>query len=154
MSPIFSWGIHIRNFKTVVYTVLKLCYASKRVRNRRTIAPEAICPSNFFEVGGIKTYVSPQLPLIYRKFTHNNCLSSLQAHTLREYRGANDFLGKWFQRRITKKMYRQELRFLYYAHLLMMLYISMKFHAKKKKKKKKTQNDHCQISNGKNYKTV
>ena len=43
--------------------VLKLCYASKSVTNGRTEGrtdgrtnnPEAICPSNFFEVGGIKT---------------------------------------------------------------------------------------------------
>ena len=33
-----------------------------------------------------------------------------------------------FQRGITSKMYRQELQFLVCAHLLMMLYISMKFH--------------------------
>ena len=57
----FSWGIHIWNFKTVAFTVLKLCYASKSVTNGRTDGrtdgrtnnPEAICPSNFFEVGGI-----------------------------------------------------------------------------------------------------
>ena len=61
MSAIFSWGIHIWNFKTVAFTVLKLCYASKSVTNGRTDGrtdgrtnnPEAICPSNFFEVGGI-----------------------------------------------------------------------------------------------------
>ena len=33
MSAIFSWGIHIRNFKTVAFTVLKLCYVSKSVTN-------------------------------------------------------------------------------------------------------------------------
>ena len=37
--------------------LLKLCYASKSVGNGqtdgRTYNPEAICPSNFFEVGGI-----------------------------------------------------------------------------------------------------
>ena len=32
----FSWGIHLRNFKTVACTVLKLCYASKSVTNGRT----------------------------------------------------------------------------------------------------------------------
>ena len=36
MSAIFSWGIHIWNFKTVAFTVLKLCYASKSVTNGRT----------------------------------------------------------------------------------------------------------------------
>ena len=53
------------NSKTVAFTVLKLCYASKSVTNGRTDGqtdrrtdgctnnPEAICPSNFFEVGGI-----------------------------------------------------------------------------------------------------
>ena len=40
-----SWGIHIRNFKTVACTVLKLCYASKRVRNGRTDeCPRSIMP--------------------------------------------------------------------------------------------------------------
>ena len=57
MSAIFSWEIHIRNLRTVACTVLKLCYASKSVTNGRTDgrtnAPEAICPSAFFEVGGI-----------------------------------------------------------------------------------------------------
>ena len=32
----FSWGIHIRNFKTVACTCLKLCYASKSVTNGQT----------------------------------------------------------------------------------------------------------------------
>ena len=36
VSAIFSWGIHVRNFKTVACTVLKLCYASKSVTNGRT----------------------------------------------------------------------------------------------------------------------
>ena len=36
MSAIFSWGIHIRNFITVAFTVLKLCYASKNLTNERT----------------------------------------------------------------------------------------------------------------------
>ena len=44
-------------FETVAFTVLKLCYASKSVTNGRTDGrtnnPEAICLSNFFEVGGI-----------------------------------------------------------------------------------------------------
>ena len=57
LSAIFSWGIHIRNFKTVAFTVLKLCYASNSVSDGRTNNSEAICtppPSpNFFEVGGI-----------------------------------------------------------------------------------------------------
>ena len=60
--------MHTRNFKTVAFTVLKLCYASKSVMNGRmdrqkegrmdgrTNNPEAICPSNFFEVGGIKIH--------------------------------------------------------------------------------------------------
>ena len=38
-------------------TCLKLCYASKNMSNGRTDgrmdAPEAICPSNFFEGGGL-----------------------------------------------------------------------------------------------------
>ena len=34
LSAIFSWGNHIRNFKTVACMVLKLCYASKSMRNR------------------------------------------------------------------------------------------------------------------------
>ena len=33
--------------------VQKLCYAPKSVTDGRTNVPEAICPSNFFEVGGI-----------------------------------------------------------------------------------------------------
>ena len=36
LSAIFSWGIHIRNFKTVAFTVLKLCYASKSMMNGLT----------------------------------------------------------------------------------------------------------------------
>ena len=47
----------MRNFKTVAFTVLKLCFASKSVTNGRTDGrtdgqtnPEAICPSNFFEM--------------------------------------------------------------------------------------------------------
>ena len=54
-------------------------------------------------------------------------------------------------------MYRQELRFLYGAHRLMMLYISMKFHEnilKDFQVKERTQSDHCQISKGNNYKTI
>ena len=31
-----SWGIYVRNFKTVACTCLKLCYASKSVKNGRT----------------------------------------------------------------------------------------------------------------------
>ena len=61
------------------------------------------------------------------------------------------------QRGITTKLYRQELRFLCSACPLMMLYISMKFHESILKcfqVIKWTQNDHCQISKGNNYKTV
>ena len=61
-----------------------------------------------------------------------------------------------FQREITTKMYRQELRFLCCAHRLMMLHISMKFHEnilKGFQVIERTWNDHCQISKEKNYKT-
>ena len=60
-SPIFSWGIHIWNFKTLAYMVLKLCYAPESVTNERTNVtnertdmPEAICPPtpNFFQSWG------------------------------------------------------------------------------------------------------
>ena len=67
VSAIFSWGIHIRNFKTVACTCLKLCYASKSVTTRRTNRwmdehPRSnICPSNFFEVGGITIQVKQGL---------------------------------------------------------------------------------------------
>ena len=44
-----------------------------------------------------KTYVFPQLSLTYRKFTHTNCLSSLQVIYKGDKGGANDFLGKLFQ---------------------------------------------------------
>ena len=54
VSAIFSWGIHIWNFKILTYMVLKLCYALQSVTDERT---EAICPSNFFEVGGITTHI-------------------------------------------------------------------------------------------------
>ena len=37
-----------------------------------------------------------------------------------------------FQRALTPKMYRQELRFLWSVCLLMMFYISMKFHENKR----------------------
>ena len=62
-----------------------------------------------------------------------------------------------FQRRITPKMYRQELRFLLSACPLMTLYITMKFHEnilKGFQDIELTRNDHCQISKGNNYKTV
>ena len=41
-----------------------------------------------------KRHVSPKLPLTCRKFTHTNCLSSLQAHTQRGCRGYKLFSGK------------------------------------------------------------
>ena len=53
MSAILSWRIYIWNFKIIACRVHKLCYASKSVTHGRTNEPEAICPSNFFEVGGI-----------------------------------------------------------------------------------------------------
>ena len=62
-----------------------------------------------------------------------------------------------FKRGLITKMYRQELRFLCSAHHLTMLYISMKFHEnilKGFQVTERTQNDHCQISKGNNYKTV
>ena len=82
MSAIFSWGIHIWNFKTVAFTVLKLCYASKSVTNGRTDGrkdrrtdgrtnnPEAICPSNFFEVGGIKKETNIELKVGWKVVTN------------------------------------------------------------------------------------
>ena len=51
-----------------------------------------------------------------------------------------------FQRRIIPNMYRYELRFLCCAHRLMMLYISIKFHAnilKGFQVIERTRNDHC-----------
>ena len=62
-----------------------------------------------------------------------------------------------FQRGITTKLYRQELRFLRSARRLMMLYISKKLHEnilKGFQVIEQTRNDHCQISKGNNYKTV
>ena len=62
-----------------------------------------------------------------------------------------------FQREITTKLYRQELWCLCSACHLMMLYFSMKFHEnilKGFQVIERTQNDHCQISKGNNYKTV
>ena len=62
-----------------------------------------------------------------------------------------------FQRGITPKMYRQELRFLSCAHCLIMLYIAMKCHENSLKGFQViewTRNDHCQISKGNNYKIV
>ena len=60
-----------------------------------------------------------------------------------------------FQRRITSKMYRQEMKFLCSAPCLMMLYISTKFHENILngiQVIERTQNCHCQISKGNNFK--
>ena len=62
-SPIFSWGIHIWNFKTSTCMVLNLCYAqeswqtNKQTRtnepmNERTSQKQYV--PTFFKVGGIK----------------------------------------------------------------------------------------------------
>ena len=51
----------MRNFKTVACMVLKICYALKSLTNGQMNAPEAICPSNFFKVGGIKTIFTPYI---------------------------------------------------------------------------------------------
>ena len=71
-----------------------------------------------------------------------------------------------FQRGITTKLYRQELRSLCFTRRLMMLYtcISMQFHENILKVffffsfffavLERTQNDHFQISKGNNYKRV
>ena len=62
-----------------------------------------------------------------------------------------------FQRGITSNMYRQELRFLWSAHHLMMLYISMKFHNTILNNFQvigQTQNYLCQISKGNNSKNI
>ena len=62
-----------------------------------------------------------------------------------------------FQKKITQKMYRQELQILCCAHRLMMFYISMKFHEnifKGFQVIEQIRNYHCQISKGKNYKTI
>ena len=62
-----------------------------------------------------------------------------------------------FQKIISTKQYRQELRFLWCACHLMMLYISTKFHKnilKGLQVIEQTRNDHCQMSNGNNYITV
>ena len=78
----------------------------------------------------------PQLPLTYRKFTHTNCSSSLlyfsikfHENILNGFQAMEDMKSTIveFQRGITPKVYRQELLFLCSAHLLTMLYISMKF---------------------------
>ena len=61
------------------------------------------------------------------------------------------------QRVITPEMYRQELRFLWLAHCLSMLYVSMKFHENVLNRFQvidRTRNDHCQISKGNNSKNV
>ena len=45
----------MRNFKTSACTVVKLCIKKRDERTDEwTNAPEAICPSNFFEAGGIQ----------------------------------------------------------------------------------------------------
>ena len=62
-----------------------------------------------------------------------------------------------FQRGITIKLYRQELRFVCSARRPMILYTSMKFHEnilKSFQVIERTRNDHCQISKGNYYKTV
>ena len=62
-----------------------------------------------------------------------------------------------FQRGITPEMYRQELRFLWSACPLIMLYISIKFHdafLKDFEVMEQTQNYHCQISKGNNSKNI
>ena len=50
-----------------------------------------------------------------------------------------------FQRGITTKLYRKGLRFLCFAHHLMMLYTDMKFHENLKDFQviEQTRNDHC-----------
>ena len=53
VSAIFSWGIHMRNFKAIVSTLLKLRYASKAWQTDGRTPPEATCTTNF-DVGGIK----------------------------------------------------------------------------------------------------
>ena len=71
VSAIFSWTNHIWNFKTLACMVQKLCYASKSVTDGRsdtrmhtpTKVPEAICPSNFFEVGGIIRALYRRIPV-------------------------------------------------------------------------------------------
>ena len=60
-----------------------------------------------------------------------------------------------FQRGFTQKKYRQELQFLWSAHHLMMLYISLMCHdtiLNDFQAIERTQKDHCQISKGNNSK--
>ena len=62
-----------------------------------------------------------------------------------------------FQRKITTKLYKQELRFLCSAHRLMMLYISMKFYdsiLNSFQVIERTQNYLSLISKGNNSKNV
>ena len=71
-----------KKFQIVAFTVLKLCYASKSVTNGRkdgrmdgrTNNPEAICPSNFFEVGGIITILEHDPWFVLLTFQISNYL--------------------------------------------------------------------------------
>ena len=62
-----------------------------------------------------------------------------------------------FQRGITIKLYRKEIRFLYSASHLVMLYISMTFHDNILtgfQIIERTRNNQCQISERNNYKNI
>ena len=58
-SPIFSWWIHIWNFKTLAYMVIKICYAQESMTNEQTNermngqARSNMSP-NFLKAEGIK----------------------------------------------------------------------------------------------------
>ena len=74
---------------------------------------------------------------------------------LQRYNGNETTIVK-FQRRITPKIYKQELWFLSARHL-MMFYISMKFHENILngfQVIEQARNDHCQIAKGNNSKNV
>ena len=70
VSAIFTWGIHIWNFKTLSCTVL-----DKRMHTWMDACKDnqrPICPVNFFEVGGIKIKHRP--PILHLLQAHSRPL--------------------------------------------------------------------------------
>ena len=89
-------------FQNLAYTVQKLCFASKSVTgghthgrtDGRTHVPEAICPSNFFEVGGIMTVEKQKRTKRVPSPTCGKCvIISLLGETITQILEPREFCG-------------------------------------------------------------
>ena len=76
VRAIFSWGIHIWNFKTLACTVQKLCYASKSVTDGRTDAQTSLkqyAPPTSSKVGGLLRSWGHNKMFTCGIWTNNHC---------------------------------------------------------------------------------